>query len=134
MALDSNNHSRDYLYGRLLAVAEKVEELALQVANVNRTTTAARLMQRFADRPYSTWRTIYGQLQPYIQQLQVNRRGFIENRKKDLDEIMALFDSEDFTNDKTLTGEYLLGFHCQRLALRKKQDTENTSNPDTTEK
>lgn len=134
MSLDLNNHSRDYLYGRLLAVAEKIEELALQVAGVNRTTTAARLMQRFADRPYSTWKTIYGQLQPYIQQLQVSRRGFIENRKKDLDEIMGLFNGNDFTNDKSLSGEYLLGFHCQRMALRKKQEdlptTDNTVTPE----
>ena len=52
MALEEERSSRDYLYGRLLAVAEKIESMALYFANENRETTAARLMQRFADRPY----------------------------------------------------------------------------------
>ncbi len=128
MSLDLKNTSRDYLYGRLLAVAENIEELALCVAKVNRSTTAARLMQRFSDRPFSTWKTINDQLQPYVQQLTVSRRGFIENRKKDLDGIMDLFQGYDFTNDKALTGEYLLGFHCQRMALRNKKNDSNEKN------
>lgn len=122
MALDLENRSRDYLYGRLLAVAEHIEETALRVAKVERSTTAARLMQRFSDRPFSTWKTINDQLQPYIQQLVVSRRGYIENRKKDLDSIMNLFQGSDFTNDKGLSGEYLLGFHCQRMALRETKE------------
>nr|WP_275575185.1 type I-C CRISPR-associated protein Cas8c/Csd1 [Methylocucumis oryzae] len=51
MALDRNYHARDYLYGRLLAVAERIEEIALSAAEENRSTNAARLMQRFADHP-----------------------------------------------------------------------------------
>lgn len=124
MSLDKENQSRDYLYGRLLALAEKIEETALRLADVNRPTTAARLMQRFSDRPFSTWKTINDQLQPYVQQLQVRRAGFITNRKKDLDEVMDLFNGEDFVNDKPLTGEYLLGFHCQRMALRRQAEAE----------
>jgi CRISPR-associated protein Csd1 len=34
------------------------------------------------------------------------------------DEIVASFQKEDFTNDKKLTGEFLLGYHCQRHALK----------------
>ncbi len=132
MSLDAENRSRDYLYGRLLAVAGNIEELALRIADVNRGTTADRLMQRFSDRPFSTWKIINNQLQPYMQQLQVSRRGFIENRKRDLDEIMSLFNGDEFVNDKALTGEYLLGFHCQRMALRRKKDEQSTDNTQTT--
>ncbi|MCY7295736.1 type I-C CRISPR-associated protein Cas8c/Csd1 [Alteromonas sp. a30] len=128
MSLNKDNRSRDYLYGRLLAVAEKIEETALYVAGVKRTTTAARLMQRFSQRPFSTWNTLYRQIQPYIQQLTVSREGFIHNRKMDLDEITSAFEDTDFTNDSPLTGEYLLGFHCQRMALRSsKKDTPDTN-------
>lgn len=123
MALDEHNRSRDYLYGRLLAVAERIEEVALGVAGENRPTTAARLMQRFADRPFSTWRTIELALDPYMQRLQNSRPGFLVNRKKDLDAIHALFTPDDFTNEKCLTGEFLLGFHCQRQKLREKSET-----------
>ncbi len=123
MSLELNNTSRDYLYGRLLAIAERIEEIALNVAGENRPTNAMRLMQRFADRPYSTWLTLYKQLQPYMQRLQNSRTGFLVNCKKELDEVTNLFSSQDFTNDKRLSGEFLLAYHCQRLALRDKSDT-----------
>jgi CRISPR-associated protein Csd1 len=119
MALEENKTTRDYLYGRLLAVAEKLEEIALYVAGEKRPTAVARLMQRFADRPFSTWRNIELGLQPYMQRLQSSRAGFLVNRKKDLDTIQSLFENDDFTSDKALSGEFLLGFHCQRLALNK---------------
>ncbi len=113
MALEEESNSRDYLYGRLLAIAEKIEEIALNVAGEKRPTNAARLMQRFADRPFSTWRNIELSLQPSIQRLQGQRAGFLTNRKKEMDQILALFSSDDFTSDKPLSGEFLLGFHCQ---------------------
>src|SRR3972149_3686674 len=58
MALDESRRSRDYLYGRLLALADSLEQWALNKAGENRQTNAARLMQRFADCPYSTRREI----------------------------------------------------------------------------
>ncbi len=73
MALEKERDTRDYLYGRLLAIAERIEEMALYVAGESRPTTAARLMQRFADHPCSTWRTIEMALQPYMQRLQSGR-------------------------------------------------------------
>lgn len=127
MALDTNITSRDYLYGRLLALAEKLEATALFVSGAKRPTTANRLMQRFADRPYSTWLTIYKQLDPYIRQLSSSRAGFLTNIQKEIDEVSAAFDRDDYMKDKALTGEFLLGFHCQRLALRNSKNLNETS-------
>ena len=128
MALDEKNTSRDYLYGRLLAVAERIEYIALQVANEKRSTTAERMMQRFADRPCSSWRNIELALQPYIQRLKNSRPGFLVNRKKELDAILSSFESNEFTSENPLSGEFLLGFHCQRLSLWQK--TEPTTDQD----
>jgi CRISPR-associated protein Csd1 len=116
MALEEDRTTRDYLYGRLLAIAEKIEEMALKVAGEKRPTSAARLMQRFADHPFSSWRTIELALQPYMQRLQGSRTGFLVNRKKELDDVLCKFEAENFTSDKSLTGEFLLGYHCQRRA------------------
>jgi CRISPR-associated protein Csd1 len=116
MALEEDRTTRDYLYGRLLALAERIEETALRIGGEERPTTAARMMQRFADRPFSTWRNIELALQPYMQRLQGNRTGFLVNRKKDLDAVQALFIFDDFANDRPLSGEFLLGYHCQRQA------------------
>jgi CRISPR-associated protein Csd1 len=123
MALEENRHSRDYLYGRLLAVAERIEEVALNLSGENRSTTAARLMQRFADRPYETWRNIELALQPYMQRLRVSRAGFLANRLKEIDAIVTLFEPDDFTSKNRLSGEFLLGYHCQRRKFRTKPET-----------
>ncbi len=127
MSLEENNHSRDYLYGRLLAIAERIEEIALSVGGENRTTTVARLMQRFADRPYSTWRNIELALLPYMQRLQVSRTGFLVNIKRELDRVLAAFATDDFTSERPLSGEFLLAYHCQRLEFSNKQ-TQSDSN------
>ena len=35
-----------------------------------------------------------------------------------IDEVVASFKPEDFLDDKRLSGEFLLGYHCQREALK----------------
>ncbi len=131
MNLDESSKSRDYLYGRLLAIAERIEEMALRIGGENRSTNAARLMQRFADRPFSTWRTIELSLQPYMHRLQGSRGGFLTNRKKELDTVASAFENGEFTVDKPLTGEFLLGYHCQRMCYR--NTTPETTDETTTQ-
>lgn len=128
MGLEKDNKNRDYLFGRLLAIAERIEDIALYVSGESRSTTAARLMQRFADRPTSTWRNIELSLSPYMQRLKANRAGFLNNMQKELDEVMSQFHSEEFNSDKPLSGEFLLAFHAQRLEFknRKEETTEQT--------
>lgn len=114
MALDPNRKTRDYLYGRLLALAESLEEWALNKAGEDRPTNAARLMQRFSEHPYTTWRTIELALTPYKARL----GGKSKKRQRLIDEVVAAFENGDFTSDKRLSGEFLLGYHCQREFLR----------------
>ena len=117
MALDEERKTRDYLYGRLLALADSLEQWALNKTGEDRQTNAARLMQRFADRPYSTWRTIELSLAPYKARL----GGQSHKRQELIDKVHAMFDPlEDYASDKSLSGEFLLGYHCQREALRPK--------------
>jgi len=122
MTLEEDRNTRDYLFGRLLAIAERIEEIALHVGGEKRPTTAARLMQRFADRPSSTWRNIELALQPYMQRLQGTRAPFLTNRKKELDAVISAFQADDFISDRSLSGEFLLGYHCQRMAARKQTE------------
>ncbi len=132
MALELNRTSRDYLYGRLLAIAENVEDRALHVADERRDTSAAKLMQRFADHPFSTWRTIELSLSPYKTRLRARRPAFLAIMEKQLDEVVNLFQADDFMEDRKLSGEFLLGYHCQRQALRAKPETEQDENTETT--
>jgi CRISPR-associated protein Csd1 len=122
MALEENRTTRDYLFGRLLAVAESIEGLALYVAKENRETNAAKLMHRFADRPSTTWKSIELALTPYKARVRASRPASLVKREKLLDEVMGLFRTDDFINDGKLSGEFLLGYHCQRASLWSKAD------------
>jgi CRISPR-associated protein Csd1 len=117
MSLEPDRNTRDYLFGRLLAVADFVEGRALHLAGEERDTNVARLMQRFADRPSSTWRTIELALTPYKARLRSNRPGLLVTIEKLLDEVVCKFQAGEFTDDRKLSGEFLLGYHCQRAPL-----------------
>jgi CRISPR-associated protein Csd1 len=133
MALEQERTSRDYLFGRLLAIAEDIESYALYASGEkSRDTTAARLMQRFADRPASTWRTIEPALRPYIARLRVTRPGPLHKKEVLLDEVTCLFKPEDFLKDTPLSGEFLLGYHCQRQALRPPSEPASDAPAETT--
>jgi len=121
MSLEENRSTRDYLFGRLLAIAEHIEQRALHLADEKRDTNAARLMQRFADHPASTWRSIELALTPYKARLRANRPALSVKFDKALDFVTGMFRPEDYTADARLTGEFLLGYHCQRAALWAKQ-------------
>jgi CRISPR-associated protein Csd1 len=130
MALDETITSRDYLFGRLLAVAEYAERSALDTAEEKRPTNAERLMQRFADHPCSTWLTLEKQIAPYLRRLQANdkTRGTCFYCKILLQSICDLFaPPEDFTSDSRLSGEFLLGYHCQMSALYTKRSSPKTT-------
>jgi len=131
MALEQDRTTRDYLYGRLFAIAEHLENRALYLAGENRETSATRLMQRFADRPFSTWRTIELSLSPYKARLRASRPSFLNEMEKQFDEVMGAFQGQDFLDDRRLSGEFLLAYHCQRLALWSKREAEtNGKHPD----
>lgn len=131
MSLETDNTSRDYLFGRLLAIAEHIEARALFLADERRDTNAARQMQRFADFPFSTWKNLELAIGPYKSQLRSKRGAILRRLEKELDEVMSKFSSEDFKSDKRLSGEFLLSYHCQRRELwnapKSEEDTESVS-------
>lgn len=114
MALEEERCTRDYLYGRLLAVADQIESLALGIAGENRGTTASRLMQRFSDRPFSTWKNIEGTLKPYKDRIRAKYPSLLKGYEELLDVIHSRILTANYISDTRLTGEYLLGYHCQR--------------------
>ena len=117
MSLDTENRSRDYLYGRLIAQAESMEWYALYLQNGKKTptraTNAERYFQQFAQRPYSTWRNLASEkLVPYQNYLTSQGKDFY---KQAIGEIMELFQRDDYVCNDKLSGEFLLGYHCQKM-------------------
>ena len=114
VGLEEDRKDRDYLYGRLLAVADRVESKILYQRKENRETNAVRYMQRFSRYPCSTWELLYVEkLRPYFSQLGKSRNWY----ESLIQEIKSLFDHDEFVSEKALCGEFLLGYHCQQKAF-----------------
>lgn len=113
LSIELERTDRDYLYGRLLGAADKLEEYALFKKDKDRLVTAAiRHMQAFAQRPFRTWQTIHSCLNPYIQTV---KGGFAFN---EIQQIQSKFASvSDYSNDKPLNGLYLIGYYHERAYI-----------------
>lgn len=125
VALDESNTERDYLFGRLLAVADVLERRALGKEEL-RATNAIRYMNAFSRHPERTWKTIQSCLQPY--QLRLGKKA--SDLNKIIDDIGSRIPVDQF-NNKPLSGLYLLGFYSQRHAIYNNKgngDTEDTPN------
>ncbi len=117
MALDTSLKSRDYLFGRLLAAADYLESSAQDAAGESRPTNALRIMPFFTERPASAWNTLYKDLNPYMERLRANKPGLFVNLEKLFEEIHTAFDPRDYVSDSPLSGEYILGYYCQKAAF-----------------
>ncbi|MGM0126154.1 CRISPR-associated protein cas8c/csd1, subtype I-c/dvulg [Enterococcus sp. AZ194] len=113
VALDRESTDRSYLFGRLLAVADVLEEKALIRAGVKRNTNAKRYMSTFSIRPLSTWKIIQENLIPY--QIRLKDTNYFY--QKEFDEIGSKIEVNNSFSDAPLNGKYLLGYYSQREAL-----------------
>ena len=138
MSLDTENRSRDYIFGRLLAVAEHLERTALRIANETRATNAENYMQRFVIRPFHTWEQLETNLKPYKDRLRkdypvrisekfvlTSPIGFLNNRENEINQLICVLDDlkqEGCDLDKPLEPEFLLGYHSQKMTYRNKSN------------
>lgn len=107
--LDPNQNDRDYLFGRLLALADILERRVLWEQGEKRATNAVRYMNTFSKFPERTWNMIHDRLQPYIVKLGVRATDIVSV----IGEVSSKFKMEEFNNEP-LSGKYLLGYYSQR--------------------
>ncbi len=120
MVLDKENRDRSYLFGRLLAVAEKVERVTFD-SQESRDTNAIRLQSAFVHHPMHTWKSLELALNPYFQKLSPGSREYY--RKLISEIIGTLNDSEDIYGlNRTLDDQYLLGYYLQRAEFTNYKD------------
>lgn len=125
VGLDENNHNRSYLFGRLLAVAEKAEYDSFSDEDRGKRVTNARKFHRnFVQNPSVAWQHIYDRLDPAFKRL----GGFSARYEKLIGEISSSFENDDFSLRKPLEPEYLLGYHCQLHELYKPTKHNNDNN------
>lgn len=128
VALNTETTNRSYLFGRLLAIVDHLEDYALYRQYVldksedknqggKRQTSAQRLMATFSNRPLDTFENIYKNLSSYKSRLIDNGRKY----DRLVTEIIDQFEFEDF-NNKRLEGVFLQGYSSQMIDLRKKNE------------
>lgn len=123
LALQEENLDRDYLFGRLLGVAEVMERRLLKEKNETRATNATRLFNAFSQRPARTWYVIRKQLNPYFVRLG-DQATFYSVL---LQEIESKISFEQM-NDKPLGPVFLLGYssQIQDLYTKKEEDKDGS--------
>lgn len=121
VALNKESRDRSYLYGRLLAVADRIEYRTF-ITGENRETNAKRFMNGFSQHPFRTWKIIEERIQPYKEKLDMKEKLVYEHL---IEEICWNFEDGDYEKTDALDGRYLLGFHNQAYALRKKEENKD---------
>lgn len=122
MALDKNCDNPSYLFGRLLAIAEAVENSTYTDEN-RRETNAMRMQKAFALRPMSTWRFLEEKLEPYYKQLKPGLRQYYRNLTQ---EIVGKLPASGSSLNQKLEDIYLLGYYHQRAYRNEKPDQQET--------
>lgn len=122
MELDKTNADRSYLFGRMLAVAEKVERSAYD-RDESREPAAVRLQAAFAAHPMRTWAILEKSLIPYYAKLNPGLRRFY---KDIIGEILAtLTETSSSKLNAPLEDAYLLGYYLQRREFYVKNKDNN---------
>lgn len=133
MTLDRENTDRSYLFGRLLAVFDRVENAALykkssDVANTSsdhRDTNAMRLWSAYVAHPMTCFANLRKCVEPYMSSLKSGSRNFYEN---EIQEIVTKLDVNDKKLNRPLNADYLIGYYNERAEL-----TSNSSSNKKTE-
>ncbi|MDO4864499.1 MAG: type I-C CRISPR-associated protein Cas8c/Csd1 [Ruminococcus sp.] len=108
MAYDPKVTDRSYLYGCLLAIADKAESEAYDDGERNvRVTNARRYWNAFSQRPYQTWGIIEERLRPYMDKLGKAQVKY----SKWINELTSKMTAEAFADNSRLEPMYLLGYH-----------------------
>ena len=119
--MNPNCTDRDYLYGRLLAVAFRIETEAHMLPGEK--TNSLRLLANFVQRPAQTWQKLFLKLIPALEKLDRRADESAEANRPDarhylslLGEIESLFRERE--SARPLSERFLLGFSAQSRSLR----------------
>lgn len=121
MSLEKECCDRDYLYGRLLAVADYAEGSTYD-DNENRPTNAKRLIEAFSNHPCETWKVLYLSLRPYLNRMNIGKRSYFERM---INQITAMFPLDTYNDNSPLSSEFLHAYSCQMNDFFTKKTDDN---------
>ena len=126
--LDRNDTDRSYLFGRLLALYERLEKLTYDTDN-ERVTNAEKLWTSYVNKPVTMNLRLRNLLRPYEDKLLHNdsKRGIYFKIKKDIAEVINLisenYDYKSKETNRPLGSGFIFGYEAQMADLfTKKED------------
>lgn len=125
--LEENNKDRSYLYGRLLAIYEKLEADTLYSGTNevgNRSTNAERLWTAYTKTPARTLMILEEKIRPYKERLQKGKPSSYIYYERLIGKIINdLSGNENFDNEKNnpLNEDFVFGYYAQKQDLYKKK-------------
>lgn len=125
MALDKNCSDRSYLFGRLLAIADAIEN-STYTDEDRRETNAIRMQKAFTLRPMATWSALWDKLRPYNKRLAQTKPGLSRYYLGLVDEILSKLSPFDNALNHKLDDIYLLGYSHQRAYRTEKTNDQET--------
>ncbi len=148
LMLEKDNQTRDYLYGRLLAVYEKVEMDAMKTGSASsneksesekqekgkssRLTNVERVWAAFFQTPERMLGTLHTKMRPYLNKLKSDNAGRHSYYNRLIGEIQTdIRDAESYlaNKNKALNEDAVFGYYAQNRELYKssveKKEKEN---------
>lgn len=128
--LDLNKQSRSYLFGRLLAVYEKLELDTYRnymIDNANkRTTNAERLWTAYAKMPTRTLLILEEKIKPYKERLKKSNFSAVVYYDNLITEIVNTIETSDKfeqVKNRPLNEDFVLGYYAQKKEFYKKRES-----------
>ena len=124
VGLDRTCTDRSYLYGRLTAVADKMESDTFERGEA-RQTNAKRYMSAMLNAPFKTWAYLEERVLPYTAKIIKQNPQYYVKYERELGEIHALFDMDGYASNERLDAKFFMGFYCQKQDFYKKVTKES---------
>lgn len=111
--LDEMNNSRDYLYGRLLAVIELIETTA---TSSDKITNAEKLWATYMQSPQKTYGILIKRIRPYLDRLKKNNKYYYyyDTLLSELTNAINDLDLSNGEQNSRLNEDFIFGYYAQK--------------------
>lgn len=127
--VDRDKNNRSYLFGRLLAVYERIEASTFDI-DTKRTTNAEKLWTSYTNNPATMMQTLENKTKTYEKKLEQNKPGIYNNLIKEKQAIINQLHENQYEEMNTkLDYEFIFGYYAEiKDIFTKKQTVEGTVN------
>lgn len=131
--LDENNTNRSYLFGRLLAVLERIEDATYATGKDGnkRVTNAQKFWTSYSNNPATYMQTLLTKTQYYEQTLLNSNYGLAQKLRKEKDKIITAI-HDNYLNSKELNQpldyHFIFGYYAENNYIFTKNESEDKNN------